>query len=349
MLAITRADLRFRYRQFLIAVIGAAVVLAMALLLSGLANGFKTELRTTVGAIGADRWILSPEAHGRITSVSAFDAGVIQQISSEPGVTRADGIVILPQEVMRAGSKLVTVTVIGVTPGGLGMPSAHGGRSVGATGQVVVDVRTDVKLGTTVAFGKKSFDVAGTTHDRTINGGVPIVYMSLHDAQQSLLGDRPVVTAVVTKGVPREAPAGLEMFTTGRVESETLATLSNAVASIKNSRTMMWVIAAIIVAALIYVAALQRVRDFAVLKALGSSSRMLFASLCLQAVIITLCGAALALVLSQFMTGVFVQPVDVSTTSYATLPLVAVVVGVVASLVALRQATGADPAAAFAG
>ena len=186
-------------------------------------------------------------------------------------------------------------------------------------------------------------------HGRTINGGVPIVYMALRDAQRSLLGNRAVVTAVVTKGVPRATPHGLDVVSTGRVESETLATLSNAVASIENSRDMMWVIAAIIVAALIYVAALQRVRDFAVLKALGSSSRLLFASLCAQAVIITLCGAALGLVLSRFMTGVFVQPIDVSTGSYATLPVVAVAVGVVASLVALRQATGADPAAAFAG
>jgi putative ABC transport system permease protein len=112
---------------------------------------------------------------------------------------------------------------------------------------------------------------------------------------------------------------------------------------------MMWVIAAIIVAALIYVSALQRVRDFAVLKALGSSSTSLFASLCLQAVIVTLLGAALGLVLSTFMTGVFSQPVSVPTSAYTTLPLVAVGVGVVASLVALRQATGADPVRAFAG
>jgi putative ABC transport system permease protein len=49
------------------------------------------------------------------------------------------------------------------------------------------------------------------------------------------------------------------------------------------------------------------------------------------------------------MTGVFSQPVTVPATAYTTLPLVAVIVGVVSSLVALRQATGADPAAAFAG
>jgi putative ABC transport system permease protein len=38
-LAITLRDLRFRWRQFLIAVIGAGLVFAMALLLTGLAEG----------------------------------------------------------------------------------------------------------------------------------------------------------------------------------------------------------------------------------------------------------------------------------------------------------------------
>jgi putative ABC transport system permease protein len=34
-------------------------------------------------------------------------------------------------------------------------------------------------------------------------------------------------------------------------------------------------------------------------------------------------------------------------TAYATLPIVAVAVGLLSSLVAVRRATGADPAAAF--
>jgi putative ABC transport system permease protein len=139
------------------------------------------------------------------------------------------------------------------------------------------------------------------------------------------------------------------VYSVAAVERDSLSSLSSAVTSIQNSRSMMWVVAAIIIAALIYVSALQRVRDFAVLKALGSSSASLFASLCLQAVIVTLLAAALGTALSTVMTGVFSQPVSVPGSAYATLPIVAVAVGVVASLVALRRATGADPVAAFGG
>lgn len=349
MLAITLADLRFRYRQFLIAVVGTAVVLAMALLLAGLAEGFHSELRDTVRGVGADRWVLSDQAHGRITSVTTFDAAAVAAIRRAPGVTRAYGLVVLPQEVMRVGQRLVTLNVMGVDVGGLGSPRASTGRALQGKGEVVLDSRAGVSPGAVVRFGSTSFRVVGTVTDRTLIGGIPIAYLSLPDAQATLLGGRPVVTAVVTKGVPKSVPAGLAIQTDDRVENASLDALSSAVASIKKSRSLMWVIAVIIVAALIYVSALQRVRDFAVLKALGSSSTALFGSLCLQAVIVTLLGAGVGTALSTVMTGLFDQPVTVPSSAYATLPLVAVVVGVVASLVALRQATGADPVKAFAG
>jgi putative ABC transport system permease protein len=348
MLMITLADLRFRYRQFLIAVIGTAVVLAMAVLLSGLAEGFRSEINKTVGAVGANRWVLSKESHGRLAAVATFDEAAVAQIATEPGVTRADGLAFLPQEVMRVGSRLVSVNVLGVTTGGLGVPTVRKGKTVATNGEVVLDSRADTAVGKTVRIGAMSFRVVGTVTDRTLSAGVPMAYMTLSDAQAALLGGRPMVTAVVTSGVPASVPPGLKALTNQQVKSGTLATLASGVSSIEKSRTMMWVIAVIIVAALIYVSALQRVRDFAVLKALGSSSAALFGSLCLQAVIVTLVGAGVGMFMSLFMTGVFSQPVTVPTSAYTTLPLVAVIVGVVSSLVALRQATGADPAAAFA-
>jgi putative ABC transport system permease protein len=113
-----------------------------------------------------------------------------------------------------------------------------------------------------------------------------------------------------------------------------LQALSAGVKSINNSKIFMWIVAAIIIAALLYVSALQRVRDFAILKALGSSSLLLFGSLALQAVTVTMLAAAFALIISNFMGGMFAQPVDIPASAYATLPIVAVVVGLLSSLVA---------------
>jgi hypothetical protein len=52
-LAVTFADLWFRARQFLIAVVGVGLVLALALELSGLADSFHAEVAGTVDGVGA--------------------------------------------------------------------------------------------------------------------------------------------------------------------------------------------------------------------------------------------------------------------------------------------------------
>jgi len=123
--------------------------------------------------------------------------------------------------------------------------------------------------------------------------------------------------------------------------------LKSAQSSINSTRWLMWIIAAVIVAAMLYVAALERKRDFAVLKALGSSSRTLFLSLVLEAVVVTLLAALLAEFLASLFTPTFAQPLDITPDARLALPIVAVVVGIVASVSALRRVTGADPAAAF--
>ena len=67
-------------------------------------------------------------------------------------------------------------------------------------------------------------------------------------------------------------PTGLAVFTNAQIEQASLDQMATAVSSINNSKLFMWAIAAVIVASLVYVTALERTRDFAVLKALGASS-----------------------------------------------------------------------------
>ncbi len=349
MLAVTLADLTFRFKQFIIAVVGAGAVLALALLMAGLVHGFTTETAQTVGGVGADRWVLTVGSAGRIAAVGVFPQSDVARIGRTRGVTRSDPLAILPTEVLRTTDGDITVNVVGVRLGGLGDPQAIAGRNLTGNDQLVVDVRAGLPVGSDVRLGSTRYRVVGQVANRTLLAGAPMVYTSLADAQALALGGRPLVTAAVTTGVPTSVPTGLRVMTNQAVEQSTVAALGPAVSSINNTKQLMWVISGIIIAALVYVSALQRVRDFAVLKALGSSSLALYFSLALQAVLVALAAALFAVVASQFMGGLFQQPVTIPANAYVALPLIAVVVGMLASLVALRQATGADPATAFGG
>jgi hypothetical protein len=177
MLAVTLADLRYRYRQFLIAVLGAGLVLAMAVLLTGLAAGFRAELDRTVGAVGADRWIVSDKSQGRLTAVSPFAASTVSQIRHERGVHRASGLVVLPVEVARAGTRTITVNIIGVVPGLLGTPVATKGTTLARDGQAVVDAKAGVPVGSFIQVGSQRLRVVGLVTDRTFGGGMPVTYV----------------------------------------------------------------------------------------------------------------------------------------------------------------------------
>ena len=349
MLAVTFADLWFRARQFLIAVVGVGLVLALALGLSGLTDGFHAEVESTVDAVGATSWVMAPAALGRLTAFAAFPGTDGAAVEREPGVRRASPVLFAPEQVVLvAGSTAPqTVNLMGVQPGGLGDPRVVTGHGLSGPAQAVVDSKLHAPVGSVLRLGGHPYDVVGLVDGRTVDGGIPIVYMPLATVQRAVTGGRPLITAVATAGTPAVVPAGLVVLAPSAVVSDTVSALGSAVSSIDNTRSLMWLIAAAIVASMLYVAALERKRDFAVLKALGSSSRTLFFSLVVEAVVVTLFAAILAEVLSLFMAPLFAQPIDITPGARLVLPLVAVTVGVIASISALRRVTGADPATAF--
>jgi hypothetical protein len=119
MWGVTFSDLIYRYRQFLIAIVGAGVVFAMALAMTGLAAGFSAEINWTIGGIGADRWVLNNNAHGLISNGQVLPQADATVISQSSGVTSAAGLAVLPGQVTRINGHNKTVLVFGVELGNI--------------------------------------------------------------------------------------------------------------------------------------------------------------------------------------------------------------------------------------
>lgn len=347
MLAITIADLRFRLRQFLIAVVGAGVVFAMALLLTGMVNGFHNEIDRTVASADAEAWVLQDGTSGPFTSVTGMPESTVAKVRRSPGIESATGLVISLQTADRGQSGLRRVMMIGVPPGGAAQVEPDEGRQVRTPREAVVDRRLGVDLTETFTVAGRRFTVVGLVEGLTMLGGTPDIWVGLRSAQELLFRGQRLVTTVVVTGTPQKLPKGLIAMSNPRVEDDSFGPMRDAVDSINNTRFLMWLVATIIVAALVYVSALQRTRDFAVMKAVGASSRLLFLGLALQAVVVTLAAAVLAEFASWVMRPLITVPVEVPFSAYLWLPIVAVAVGLLSSLVALRRAINVDPALAF--
>ena len=104
-----------------------------------------------------------------------------------------------------------------------------------------------------------------------------------------------------------------------------------------------------IIASIVYLTALERTRDFAVLKATGSSNALLFGALLLQSIALSLAAAVVAVGLALLLAPLFPFQMSIDVSSYALLAVLAIVVGTLASLAGLRRAIGVDPALAFGG
>lgn len=352
MLAITLADLRFRARQFVIAIVGASLVFAMTLLLAGLAAGFRNEIAQTVQGFGATSWVVQKGAAGRVGALSPIPSTYLAAVAHSPGVGRADPVVIVPQPAMAGRNATGSIdssdiVLIGQTTCAMqGRPLASG-RWPRVSGEAVTDSDFNVGIGHFFTASGHEFHVVGRIDGRTLLGGQPDVYVGIADAQAVAFGGRPLISAVLTTGVPIHLPEGLTAYSNRRIELSSLNQMSAAISSVDGARSFMWVIAAIIVSSLVYVGALQRTRDFAIMKALGSSTFLLYLGLAGQAVVVSVLAACLAAVISNFMGGLFALNVAIPVSVFTTLPLSAIAVGLVASLAALRRAVSIDPAMAF--
>ena len=336
-------DLQWRRRRFAIAVVATGVVFGLALLLSGVSTSFDNEIRRTVDSFHADSWLVSEGGFGPFTGPTPFPAARVADVRNLEGVSRAEPVAILRATTTTPSTR--NVNVIGVAGEGLG--------EVGGTrlrhGEAVADGSLGLHAGDRLDLNGTDFRVANVTHGLSYFAGIPNVSVPLADAQRLGFGGRPLATALVVQGRPTSLPAGLALLTNHDVEVDLGRPVHQAKQTIGLIRALLWAVAAGIIGAMVYLSTLERIRDIAVLKAIGVSTRSLVVGLVVQAVLLALAAAALAVVLELAMAPAAAMSVEVSGFDLLLLPLVAVAVGTLASLVALRRAVTIDPALAFGG
>src|SRR4051794_35893967 len=342
---ITLRDLEFRRRQFGIAVVGAGLVFALTLVLTGMSAGFYSEAHATIDSVGADAWVVPNGVSGPFTGLSVVDPSTASGVQ---GANRVDPLVIA-QATVEKGAGVRGVNLIGHVAGGLGVPKAEEGRIPTRSGEIMVDDGLGFGIGKHIVLGGVPFTVVGKVSGKTYFAGVPIAYSMLEDAQKVGFAGRPLATAFVTTGRPTSVPAGMQVMSNVTVFKDLTRPTSSARQTIASTRAFMWLVGVVIIGAVTYLSALERVRDFAVLKAVGGAPRTLLASIGSQAILASLLAAVLAMLLAQvlMMLPAFALPITITATAYLILPVVAVGIGVLASLAAIRRAVRVDPALAF--
>ncbi len=334
-------DLQWRLKRFVIAMAGVALVFAMGLIMTGLDESFSLEVDRTLDAVGAQVWAVSDQASGPFTSF-------LPMIDTAGGPDGAPMLVL--RQTIADGDKVLDLVVLGVVPGRLGSPTDVDGAPLAQPGQVVVDDGLEgAGIGDTLNIGGRSVQVVGTVSGQRLLAGLPMAYITLSDAQAISTQGQPAATAFLYSQPAIDPPPGLKVMTNAQVKSDVLRPLKDARSSISLVRYLLWTVAATIIGSVLYLQAMERTRDFAVFKATGTSTAAIGVGLALQAVVLSLAAAALAAILALILAPMFPMHVEIPGSAFMLLPVVTVVVGLLASLIALRKTATVEPALAFGG
>lgn len=346
---ITVRDLQWRRRRFIVAVAATGLVFAITLLLTGVIAGLDQESRRIVASFGADTWLVHDGTPGPFTATVVLPASIAEDVARQDGVDRADPVLLVRATVQSPGGEVEDVNLIGLAPGGLGEPEVDEGRAVEAPGEAVLDAGLGRDVGDSVAVGGRQLEVVGVAGGVSYAFGTRTIYVELADAQAIAFGGEPVVSAIVVQGAPVDPPPGTTAIDDAAARADVDRPLARGVETIDLVRFLLTLTAAGIVGLIVYLSSIERGRDVAVLKATGASGAFVAGGLVLQSIVLTLAAALLACVLAFALAPVFPLALQLEPAAFASLGALAIVVGILASLVGVRRALVIDPAAAFGG
>ncbi len=339
---LTILDMRYRAVRFAVVTIGTALVFTLLFLMTGLIEQFNQEPFLMVDQVSTDDWVVPEGSSGPFTSSQVLRPDQVQAIGAPRSVVVARGTT----EIDGVASEGI---VLGLGPETFeGLPLAAGRLPV-AELEAVVDETTGLELDDLFDMGGASFVVVGLTSDTTLLAGQPAIFIGILDARTVMFEGSPVTMAVLVEPGTADDFAGTVVLSADDVAEDALGPLESAISSIDLIRILLWVVAAIIIGAVVYLSALERQRDFAVLLAVGGRSRQLAGSLAIQAVFVALLAVGTAAALQSVVAPVFPLEVRVPAASLWQLPTVAVVVALLAASAAMRRVRRTDPAAAFGG
>ncbi len=339
-------DLQWRRRRFVLAGLATALVFALTLLLTGVSTSVHNEIVRTVERFDADGWYVSDAANGPFTSPPQVPAAGADALAALPGVQRAEPVLSLRGTV---GDPVRDINVIAQQVDGLGWPEPSEGRQPAALGEVLTDESLDLEVGDTLTIAGSPLEVVGVAEDVSHTFGIPTVFAVLEDAQAFALGGAPLASAIVVQGRPDRPPAIGASLTSEEVRRDMERPLKRGTDSIDLVLLLLTITAAGIVGLIVYLSTMERTADLAVLKATGATKGFMAAGLALQAVLLSLAAAAVAVVLARLLAPAFPVPLEVEGGTYVRLLLLALSVGLIASLAGVWRAVRIDPATAFGG
>ena len=336
MLLLIFRDLQFRRMRVGFTIVLMSVVMTLLFLMSGLVEQFNSEPYAAADRAGGSlNWVVSSGTGGPFTSPKPIAAQQLARVPGEP-------ILVAPSALGDTQVRMVARSYEFIDE-----PVLIQGRYPRLAGEVVVDETAGFAIGESTTLGGSKAVIVGLTTDSTVLAGVPIAFVTLKFGQQVVVGGQDMLLAKLTSHTGPVADQNLKVLTPTQVGDDALIPLDGAIASVALIKALLWLITVIVIAAIVYVTALERTRDFAVLKAVGGRTSDLGASLVIQGLVMTLIAVVIAGVLQTFIAPSFPLKVLVPSGAWASIAGGASVAALLAGALGALRVKSTPPTEAF--
>ena len=340
-------DFRARLARFLVIGLGMALVMAVTLLLAAFSEGFQLRSDRLMDVFGADRYVVAAGSSGPMTASTPIPASLADQISAQDGLD-ARPLFLVQNAILTDGSPQ-GVVVVGTRGDEPGLRLTEGRPIAGPDEALVDEEIVALAVGDEVVLAGESFTVVGQTEHATWDIANAGLFIERDRALELLAGGQDVATAIAVDGDGEIVglPGGVELQSRSQGFEDVLNRTAAAKESIDSFTVTLWALAVVIVGAVLYLAAIERVRDFAIFKATGAGNLDLVLGLGLQAAFVGAIAGVLSIGLAHLMKpmypGLLSLPIGVA---WPVIP-VAVIIAILSSIVGVRRAIRVDPSQAF--
>jgi len=255
MLMAALRDMQWRRRRFVIAILSTAIIFAMTLVLTGLANGFRVEAEKTVDALGVDVFVVKAGASGPFVGATPFAPAELRRIAATPGVEAAAPLA-YAGGTATLGDSTRNVDIFGAPQRGPGMPTVTEGRPPSTPGEVAVSSTLGRGVGDEVEIASRTLRIVGIVENSTALANLPNVFLTTEGAQQLVYAGEPLVASIGIRGKLDRVPDGYRTIDRTGAAEDLLRPLKVAVNSITIVAVLLWVVAALVVGSVIYMSAL---------------------------------------------------------------------------------------------
>lgn len=361
------AELR-RTRGRFAAIAGAvAFIVFLALILSALGDGLYLGQTGVYRTSGSELYVYEQEAEAQLQR-STLDSSVLDQLAAIDGVSAvgALGTSNLAATTADDGTEL-QLSLVGAEGAAVPAELVEGRRPAAGSFEVIADEqmqRRGIDIGSVVTVtGGPQLTVVGVSRDSGFGFDTLWTDVATWDAVRSEV--RPELASlsgtVQAVAVDVDGEVSAVAAAIGAIDGLSASTVDEAIAALpaaeqqKNTLGAIvnttFLVAAIVIGLFFALVTLEKRNQFAVLKAIGMSSRKLLGGVFLQAVVASIVGYAGGFLLSRIVGAII--PADVPalflSTTAASVFVTTVVTGALGALLSFRRIVKIDPATAIGG